>query len=83
MFDWLKKQRVGQLNECLKNIVNKLELLLRRKIQMVDMYVALIINKRRTIDQVPAQYKDAVLADLTALGVDGYGNPLPTETTAE
>ncbi|MEK6452627.1 CD1375 family protein [Caldifermentibacillus hisashii] len=44
---------------------------------MVDLYVALIINKRRTIDQVPAQFKDAVLADLNALGLDGYGNPLP------
>lgn len=46
-------------------------------INMVDLYVALIINKRRTIDQVPAQFKDAVLADLNALGLDGYGNPLP------
>lgn len=45
-------------------------------INMVDLYVALIINKRRTIDQVPAQFKDAVLADLNALGLDGYGNPI-------
>lgn len=43
---------------------------------MVDMYVALIINKRRTIDQVPTQYKEPVLADLTALGLDGFGNPV-------
>lgn len=46
---------------------------------MVDMYVVLILNKRRTIDQVPAQWRDLVLADLTAIGVDGYGNPLPVE----
>ena len=43
---------------------------------MIDLYVALIINGRRTIDKVPARYKDAVLADLNALGLDGYGNPL-------
>jgi hypothetical protein len=43
---------------------------------MVDVYVALIIKKRRTIEQVPAQLKDAVLAELNALGLDGNGNPL-------
>lgn len=46
---------------------------------MVDLYVALIINKRRTIGQVPAHLQEAVLADLNALGLDGYGNPLQTE----
>lgn len=30
----------------------------------------------RTIEQVPAQWRELVLADLTAIGVDGYGNPL-------
>jgi hypothetical protein len=49
---------------------------------MVDMYVALIINKRRTLSQVPIQYRDAVSADLTALGLDGNGDPLPTEPIA-
>ena len=43
---------------------------------MIDLYVALIIKGRRTIDKVPERYKDAVLADLYALGLDGYGNPL-------
>lgn len=43
---------------------------------MVDLYVALIINKRRTIEQVPAQFRDPVMADLTALGLDGNGNPI-------
>ena len=46
---------------------------------MVDLYVALIINKRRTIEQVPAQFQMAVMADLTALRLDGNGNPLPVE----
>lgn len=44
---------------------------------MVDVYVALIVRKRRTIDDVPPQLKDAVMAELTALGLDGNGNPLP------
>ena len=43
---------------------------------MIDMYVALIINHRRTIEQVPIQYREAVMADLTALGLDGNGNPI-------
>jgi len=43
---------------------------------MIDLYVALIVAGRRTIDQVPARFRDAVLADLAALGLDGYGNPI-------
>lgn len=48
---------------------------------MVDLYVALIVNKRRNITQVPVHLQAEVLADLNALGLDGYGNPLPTEPT--
>lgn len=43
---------------------------------MVDIYVALIVNKRRTIEQVPTHLQTQVLADLKALGLDGYGNPI-------
>ena len=43
---------------------------------MVALYVALIINGRRTFNQVPAKFKDAVLEDLTALGLDENGNPV-------
>lgn len=49
--------------------------------KMVDLYVALIVNKRRNINQVPVHLQAEVLADLNALGLDGYGNPLPTEPT--
>lgn len=42
---------------------------------MVALYVALIINGRRTFKQVPAKFKDAVRADLEALGLDEDGNP--------
>lgn len=42
-------------------------------IDMVDLYVALIIAGRRTIGQVPIKLRDAVLADLQALGLDGEG----------
>lgn len=44
---------------------------------MVALYVALIINGRRSFDQVPEKFKEAVFADLTALGLDREGNPLP------
>lgn len=43
---------------------------------MVDLYVALIIAGRRTIDRVPAKFKEAVIADLNALGLDENGEPM-------
>jgi hypothetical protein len=43
---------------------------------MVALYVALIINGRRTFNQVPAKFKEAVKADLDALGLDENGNPV-------
>lgn len=46
---------------------------------MVAIFSGLIVGKRRTIKDVPDQLKEPVLADLAALGLDGYGNPLPVE----
>lgn len=43
---------------------------------MVALYVALIINGRRSFNQVPAKFKEAVKADLEALGLDQDGNPV-------
>lgn len=43
---------------------------------MVALYVALIINGRRTFEQVPVKFRDAVMADLTALGLDENGYPV-------
>lgn len=43
---------------------------------MVALYVALIINGRRTFSQVPAKFKAAVKADLEALGLDENGDPV-------
>lgn len=45
---------------------------------MVDVYVTLIVMKRRTIEQVPIQIRAQVLAELNAMGLDGNGDPLPT-----
>ena len=39
---------------------------------MVALYVALIVNDRRTFEQVPA----AVKADLEAIGLDENGNAI-------
>lgn len=45
-----------------------------------DIYVKLIIAKRRTIDKIKDQeLKNLVLEDLKELGFDGYGNPLKEE----
>jgi len=52
---------------------------------MVDMYVALVMNQRRQVPaggplpKVPTMYSEAVMADLTALGLDGYGNLIVEE----
>lgn len=43
---------------------------------MVALYVALIINNRRTFTQVPTKFKDAVKTDLEAIGLDENGNPM-------
>jgi hypothetical protein len=45
-------------------------------ITVVDLYVALIINGRRTFSQVPSRYQEEVRADLLALGLDENGNPI-------
>ena len=45
-------------------------------IDMVALYVALIMHGRRTFSQVPTKFKDAVKADLEALGLDENGNPV-------
>lgn len=42
---------------------------------MVPIYVALIIHGRRTFESVPAILKDAVKAELLALGLDENGKP--------
>ena len=43
---------------------------------MVALYVALIINGRRAFDKVPDKFKDAVRADLEALGLTENGDPV-------
>lgn len=55
--------------------------LLGEEMYMVDMYVALVIAGRRTCNEdnktvplVPKKWREAVLADLEALGLDGDGN---------
>ncbi|MFZ0576880.1 MAG: CD1375 family protein [Psychrobacillus psychrotolerans] len=49
---------------------------------MVAIFSGLIAGKRRTIEDVPSHLKEPVLADLTTLGLDGYGNPVVNEQTA-
>ena len=50
-------------------------------VKMVDMYLALVMNQRRTISQVPLTYRPAVTADLIALGLDGNGYPIAAAVT--
>lgn len=46
---------------------------------MVAVYVALIVAGRRTVEDVPSKLQAAVLEDLTALGLDGNGEPVVAE----
>ncbi|SDI48755.1 hypothetical protein SAMN05421868_10710 [Paenibacillus naphthalenovorans] len=46
---------------------------------MVDVYVALIINGRRTFSQVPVSLQPAVKVELEALGLGTDGKPLETK----
>lgn len=55
----------------------------RRMINMVDMYTALVIAGRRTcnpdnteVTKVPERYRQPVLEELAALGLDADGNPV-------
>ena len=41
---------------------------------MVDLYVALIIAGRRSLNSVPARFQTAVKADLDAVGLTEEGN---------
>jgi len=48
--------------------------------KMVNMYYKLAKAGLRTIQNVPHQYRDAVMADLTALELDENGNLIPPPT---
>lgn len=65
------------------SVFNLIISIFKGEINMVDMYVALVIAGRRTCNPetkgvvlVPARYREAVLAELNALGLDADGNPI-------
>lgn len=85
MFAWFKKV-VAHWKKYLNDSVLKWKQNshnLKEEINMIDLYVALIIAGRRTIDTTPERFRAAVLVELNALGLDGYGNPLPIEPPVE
>lgn len=43
---------------------------------MIEIYCKLIINKRRSFDKVPSDFKIEVQSRLKELGYDVNGNPL-------
>lgn len=46
---------------------------------MVDIYVRLIINKRRTFEEVPDKFRADVEAKLMECGYNTNGDPLAVE----
>ena len=43
---------------------------------MVTVYVTLIINNRKTIEQVPSKIREEVIAELASMGLGQDGQPL-------
>lgn len=43
---------------------------------MIEIYCKLIINKRRSFDTVPEEFKEDVKLRLAELGYDASGNPI-------
>lgn len=46
---------------------------------MVELYARLIINKRRTFDQIPSKFRADVEAKLMEYGYDTNGDPIAEE----
>ena len=46
---------------------------------MIEIYCKLIINKRRSFDKVPDEFKESVKMRLTELGYDIDGNLISQE----
>lgn len=46
---------------------------------MVEIYAKLIINKRRTFDQIPEKFQADVEARLAEYGYDTNGDPIAVE----
>lgn len=68
--------------QMVRNLLDALAYVFKGGIHMVDMYLALVIAGRRTcnpdnktVTQVPKRYREAVLTELEALGLDADGNP--------
>lgn len=64
----------------LKWLITKIQLILLEECKMVEGYTILIMNGLATIARVPARHKEAVLANLEALGLDGNGKAVNNET---
>ena len=47
---------------------------------MVQLYVTLIKAGRKSLDDVPEKYRDAVREQLAAVGLDENGNPIQYTT---
>ena len=64
------------LEQKLKKLLrNKIFIIWGKEVDMVALYCVLIINGRRTFDQVPAKLQDAVREMLAEMGLDENGNP--------
>lgn len=74
---WIKKKLIS-------NALRFILLLGGNYMIFVTISVSLIVAGRRTIDTCPQNLREAILADLFALGLDGYGKPLEVvEPTAQ
>ena len=69
-----------KFKRILVKILLKLKIISLEECNVIDGYVLLIMHGVANIDRVPAKHKQAVLVKLAALGLDGYGDTIPTNT---
>ena len=70
-------KKVHNLFELLKyKIAISREIIIGGDLHMVDVYIALIIRGRRTLDMIPSRIREDVRVELEALGLDEKGRPV-------
>ena len=74
--EWKWKKPLKKIISCILVILSVLLILsnVGRCESMIDLYTALIIAKKRTIETIPARYKIPVTEQLASVGLDENGD---------
>ncbi|MGE8004226.1 CD1375 family protein [Lysinibacillus sp. NPDC093216] len=64
----------------IKLFIARLKLTFMEECRNIEGYTILIMNGLATINRVPVRYKEAVLANLGMLGLNGDGKPIKEQS---